>query len=127
MPLARISVAQDISNEHLQRISDAVHESMVTTFDVPAKDRFQVLTRHAPNELVHAPEYLGIRHDGPVVFIQITCNEGRTVEKKKALFARLASSIEAVGVIKAADVIVNLVEVKKENWSFGNGIAQYAP
>jgi phenylpyruvate tautomerase PptA (4-oxalocrotonate tautomerase family) len=99
---------------------------MVTTFDVPAKDRFQVLTRHAANELVYAPEYLGIRHDGPVVFIQITCNEGRTLEKKKALFARLASSIEAGGVIKAADVIVNLVEVKKENWSFGNGIAQYA-
>jgi hypothetical protein len=68
MPLARISVAQDISNEHLQRISDAVHESMITTFEVPAKDRFQVLTRHAPNELVFAPEYLGIRHDGPVVF-----------------------------------------------------------
>ena len=123
MPLVRISVAQDISNEHLQRISDAVHESMITTFDVPAKDRFQVLTRHAPNELVSAPEHLGI---GPVVFIQITCNEGRTLEKKKALFARLASSIEAGGVIKAADVIVNLVEVKKENWSFGNGIAQYA-
>jgi 4-oxalocrotonate tautomerase len=24
------------------------------------------------------------------------------------------------------DVIINLVEVKKENWSFGNGEAQYA-
>jgi phenylpyruvate tautomerase PptA (4-oxalocrotonate tautomerase family) len=126
MPLVRISVAQDISNEHLQRISDAVHESMITTFDVPAKDRFQVLTRHAPHELVYPPEYLDIPHRGPVVFIQITCNEGRTLEKKKALFARLASSIEAGGAIKAADVIVNLVEVKKENWSFGNGIAQYA-
>jgi phenylpyruvate tautomerase PptA (4-oxalocrotonate tautomerase family) len=127
VPLVRVSVAQDISNEHLQRISDAVHESMVTAFDVPAKDRFQVLTRHAPNELVCAPEYLGIPHSGPVVFIQITCNEGRTLDKKKALYARLASSIEAGGVIKAADVIVSLVEVKKENWSFGNGVAQYAP
>jgi phenylpyruvate tautomerase PptA (4-oxalocrotonate tautomerase family) len=127
MPLVRVSVAQDISNEHLQRISDAIHDSMVTTFDVPAKDRFQVLTRHAPNEIVCAPEYLGIPHSGRVVFIQITCNEGRTLDMKKALFARLASSIEAGGFIKAADVIVNLVEVKKENWSFGNGVAQYAP
>ena len=125
MPFVRIST-QEISNEHLQRISDAVHESMVTTFQVPAKDRFQVLTRHAPNELICAPEYLDIVHRGPVVFIQITCNEGRTLEMKKALFARLAASIEAGGLIRAADVIVNLVEVKKENWSFGNGIAQYA-
>lgn len=126
MPLVRVSVTQDISNEHLQRISHAVHESMVTTFKVPAKDRFQVLTRHAPNELICAPEYLDIVHSGPVVFIQITCNEGRTTEMKKALFARLAASIEAGGLIRAADVIVSLVEVNKENWSFGNGIAQYA-
>ena len=126
MPFVRVSVTQDTSNEHLQRISHAVHESMVTTFQVPAKDRFQVLTRHAPNELICAPEYLDIVHSGPVVFIQITCNEGRTPEMKKALFARLAASIEAGGLIRAADVIVSLVEVKKENWSFGNGIAQYA-
>src|SRR5258706_3047360 len=127
MPLARVSVAQDISNEHLQRISDAAQESMVTTFEVPAKDRFQVLTRHAANELICAPEYLGIPHSGPVVFIQITCNEGRTLDMKKALFARLASSIEAGGVIKAADVILSLVEVQKEELYFRNGVAQYGP
>jgi len=76
---------------------------------------------------VYPAEYLDIPHSGPVVIIQITCNEGRTLDMKKALFARLASSIEAGGVIKAADVIVSLLEVKKENWSFGNGVAQYAP
>jgi phenylpyruvate tautomerase PptA (4-oxalocrotonate tautomerase family) len=126
MPFVRVSATEDTSNEHLQRISDAVHESMVTTFQVPAKDRFQVLTRHPPDELICAPEYLDIVHSGPIVFIQITCNEGRTLEMKKALFARLAASIEAGGFIRAANVIVSLVEVKKENWSFGNGIAQYA-
>ena len=126
MPFVRVSVTEDISNEHLQRISDAVHESMVTTFQVPAKDRFQVLTRHLPDELICAAEYLGIIHSGPIAFIQITCNEGRTLEMKKALFARLAASIDAGGFIRAANVIVSLVEVKKENWSFGNGIAQYA-
>src|SRR5260370_41221877 len=122
MPLVRISVAQDISNEHLQRISDAVHESMVATFDVPAKDRFQVLTRHAPHELVYPPEYLDIPHSGPVVFIQITCNEGRTLDMKKALFARLASSIEAGGGLKAAGVVVCFVGGEKGNLSFGHGV-----
>jgi len=126
MPFARIFVPKEITDEHLQKISNAVHDSMVKTFNVPAKDRFQVLTRCAPDELIYAPDYLEIAHHGPLVIIQITCNEGRTVEMKKALFAQLATSIEAGTAIRAADVIVNLVEVKKENWSFGNGIAQYA-
>jgi hypothetical protein len=28
--------------------------------------------------------------------------------------------------VRTEDVFVNLVEVKKENWSFGKGVAQYA-
>jgi 4-oxalocrotonate tautomerase len=126
MPFVRVSAPEATSDEELQLISDAIHESMVATFNVPAKDRFQVLTRHAPNEISCAPEYLGIAHSERVVLIQITCNEGRTLDMKKALFAQLASSIAASTAIAAADVIVSLVEVKKENWSFGNGIAQYA-
>lgn len=126
MPFVRISVPSSLSDDALRHVSSAVHDAMVAVFNVPAKDRFQVLTRHAPGELVCTPEYLDIVHAGPVVFVQITCNEGRTVEMKKALFAGLAASIEAGGVVRAEDVIVSLVEVKKENWSFGNGVAQYA-
>jgi 4-oxalocrotonate tautomerase len=126
MPFVRISVPSSLNDDALRHVSNVVHEAMVAVFNVPAKDRFQVLTRHAPAELVCTPEYLGIEHAGPVVFVQITCNEGRSLEMKKALFARLASSIAAGGVVRAADVIVGLVEVKKENWSFGNGVAQYA-
>jgi 4-oxalocrotonate tautomerase len=126
MPFVRISLRGDMTDKQLSDIADAVHDSMVQTFNVPAKDRFQVVTRHSPLELVCAPEYLDIAHGARVAFIQITCNQGRTVEMKKALFAMLASSVAAAGDMAAADVIVNLVEVAKENWSFGNGIAQYA-
>jgi phenylpyruvate tautomerase PptA (4-oxalocrotonate tautomerase family) len=126
MPFVRISLRGDVTDQQLNDISDAVHDSMVQTFNVPPKDRFQVLSRHPPQEIVCAAEYLDIAHGARVAFIQITCNEGRTVEMKKALFAKLASSVAAAGALAAADVIVNLVEVKKENWSFGNGIAQYA-
>ncbi len=76
--------------------------------------------------MICSSEYLGIAHTGSVTFIQITCNEGHTVEMKKALFSNIASEIARGGAIDAADIIVHLVEVKKENWSFGNGIAQYA-
>ena len=126
MPLVRISAPQHLDDEQLAHISDAVHDAMTATFDVPVEDRFQILTRHPPGELIVAPTYLGIAHSATVVLVQITCNEGRTVEKKKALFERLATAVADGGAVAAADVIVNLVEVRKENWSFGNGIAQYA-
>jgi 4-oxalocrotonate tautomerase len=126
MPFVRISVSSEVSQQQLTDISDAVHDSMVSTFNVPRKDRFQVLTRHAAHELTYPPEYLDVVHSARIALIQITCNEGRTLEMKKALFALIASSVEATGAVKSSDVIINLVEVKKENWSFGNGIAQYA-
>ena len=127
MPLVRVSLPHDLTDAQVTAIGDAIHDTLVRTFDVPAKDRFQILTRHRPHELVCAPEYLGIVHGPRVAFVQITCNEGRSVERKRSLYATLAASIDAHGAIKAADVIVSLVEVRKENWSFGNGLAQYAP
>ena len=126
MPLVRASLPHDLTDREVAAIGDAIHDALVQTFNVPPQDRFQVLARHPAQELAWAPEYLGVRHGTRVAFVQITCNEGRSVEMKKALYARLAASIEAGGAIKAADVIVSLVEVKKENWSFGNGLAQYA-
>ena len=126
MPLVRVSAPRHLDDTQLKHIADSIHESMVATFNVPADDRFQAFTRHTDSELVCAPTYLDIAHTRSIVFVQITCNEGRTVEMKKALFARLASSIARGSAILASDVIVSLVEVKKENWSFGNGVAQYA-
>src|SRR5512144_781080 len=113
VPLVRISVPRHLDDRQLKLIADSIHESMVMTFNVPADDRFQVFTRHAPDELLWAPAYLEISHTGSIVFVQITCNEGRTIEMKKALFARLASSIASGGAVLPSDVIVSLVEVKK--------------
>lgn len=126
MPFARISVPRHLSDAQLQQVSTAVHRSLVKAFDVPAADLFQVLTRHPAEELICSSEYLGIAHTTSVAFIPITCNEGRTVEMKKTLFSHIASEIAKGGAIAAADVLAHLVEVKKENWSFGDGIAQYA-
>lgn len=99
---------------------------MVETFNVPELDRFQVIHRHSAEELVCTPEYLGVSHSGPVVFVQITCAPGRSLEMKKALYAKVASGISRASSFSAADVIINLVESSRENWSFGLGIAQYS-
>lgn len=126
MPFVRIDLPAQLTREQVQHVSDAIHDSMVATFNVPMDDRFQVISRRGPDDLVCAPSYLGIAHTERIVFVQITCNEGRTVEMKKLLFATIASSIARGGAVLASDVIIHLVEVRKENWSFGNGVAQYA-
>jgi len=99
---------------------------MVDTINVPPKDNFQVITEHEKGTLVYDPEYLDIPRTDGVVFVQITLNEGRTVELKKIFFKTVAQRLHEELGVRLEDVFVILVEVKRENWSFGNGIAQYA-
>jgi 4-oxalocrotonate tautomerase len=126
MPLVRIALRAGKSPEYTKAIADAVHECMVKTLNVPPLDRFQVITAHSPDGLIYDPEYLGIHRTNDIVIIQITLNHGRTVEMKKAFFAAVAESLQRGPGLRPEDVFINLVEVAKENWSFGNGIAQYA-
>jgi phenylpyruvate tautomerase PptA (4-oxalocrotonate tautomerase family) len=93
---------------------------------VPEKDRFQVVAEHNANNFLYDPSYLGIERTENLVIIQITWNEGRTVEQKKALYKAIAEGLAKSPGIRPQDVFINLVEVKKENWSFGDGVAQYA-
>lgn len=126
MPLVRVSLREGASPEFRSAVGDAIHRAMVATIDVPADDRFQIFSAHRPDELVYDPGYLGIvRGDGFLV-IQITLNAGRTIEKKRALYAAIAENLSKAPGIRREDVLVNLVEVTKDNWSFGNGEASYA-
>jgi phenylpyruvate tautomerase PptA (4-oxalocrotonate tautomerase family) len=127
MPLVRIDVLQGRTTDQLGALGDRVHAAMVETIGVPLLDRFQIVTEHPPGLLVFDPEYLGIHRTEGVVFVQITLNAGRTLEQKKALYAAIVRNLEARPGVRQEDVLVSLVEVPKENWSFGNGVAQYAP
>ncbi|MCA3563059.1 MAG: tautomerase family protein [Methylocystis sp.] len=125
MPLVRISHAAGKTTAFAEALSKGVHDAMVETFNVPKDDVFQVLTDHGAGLRV-TPSFLGIDHGPEPVFIQITCSEGRSVDQKKALFAGIASRLAAEPGVPADDIIINLVETKRENWSFGRGLAQYA-
>lgn len=127
MPLVRISHLSGKPDEAIAALSDRVHHAMVEHFDVPPDDRFQIITTHDAAQLVVPAEFLGLRHSADVVFIQITCAEGRGVDKKKALYAALAAGVSSAASLRPEDVIVNLVETRRENWSFGNGLAPFAP
>ncbi len=95
--------------------------------NVPSGDRFQVITEHDAEGLIYDPSYLDVHRTDGVIFIQVTLNIGRTLEVKRAFYARVAALLKDELDVRPEDVLINLVEVPKENWSFGNGEAQYAP
>jgi phenylpyruvate tautomerase PptA (4-oxalocrotonate tautomerase family) len=99
---------------------------MVATINVPPKDNFQLITEHDRNGLVYGLSYLDIPRTDGVTFIQITLNEGRSLELKKKFYQAVAEGLNEELAVRKEEVFISLVEVKKENWSFGNGIAQYA-
>ena len=127
MPLVRISVPSGKRAEYLKAVSDGVHQALVEIFKIPADDLFQIITEHVPaTQLVRPQRYLGIDYSDDLMVIQITANDTRTVEQKKALYKGIAQRLTNSPGVRAQDILINLVEVKKENWSFGNGEAQYA-
>lgn len=126
MPLVRISMNAGRADAVRAAISDAVHQAMVDTIKVPADDKFQILTEHGKGQVVYDANYLGVSRTDGIVVIQITLNAGRTVEMKKALYARTAQLLQDKAGVRAEDVVISLTEVTKENWSFGNGAASYA-
>jgi 4-oxalocrotonate tautomerase len=126
MPLVRVSLRKGKSDDYKKAIGDAVYKSIREAFNIPEEDRFVVVSEHSESEFQFSRTYLDIARSQDLVIIQITANNGRTVEQKKALFARIAELLSEKPGLRKEDVFVNLVEVAKENWSFGNGVAQYA-
>ena len=126
MPLVRISIHKGRSTEFRRKLGDAIHRALVETIDVPQLDRFQLLTEHEPGDLVYDAGYLGIARTNEIMIAQITMSTGRTLAQKRRLFRRIADNLAALG-LRREDAWINLVEVAKENWSFGLGEASYAP
>jgi phenylpyruvate tautomerase PptA (4-oxalocrotonate tautomerase family) len=126
MPLVRIDLIEGKSAEYRKTLGEIVYRAMREVINVPENDKFQIITEHPPEGLNVADNYLGNTYSRDIVLIQITMNAGRSVEMKKAFFKRIADDIHAQLKLRRDDVVINLVECVKENWSFGGGIAQYA-
>ncbi len=125
MPLVRVSLREGKPALYRAAIGEAIHRAMVETINVPADDRFQIFTEHSVEELVYDPDYLGVKRSDDLVVIQITLNAGRSLEQKRALYEAIARSLARDPGLRREDVLVGLVEVPKENWSFGNGEMSY--
>jgi phenylpyruvate tautomerase PptA (4-oxalocrotonate tautomerase family) len=126
MPLTRIALRAGKPAEYRKALTDSIQRSLVDTFNVPKDDIFMLITEHEAGNFVYDKQYLNIERSDDLVVIQITLNNTRTLEQKKTLYKRMADELAESPGLRREDVFINLVEVLKENWSFGNGIAQYA-
>lgn len=127
MPLARIDLVEGKTADYRRALGDVVYQAMVDTLKAPQDDRFQIITERLAENHIADENYLGIERTKDCVFIQLTLNAGRTLEQKKAFYKAVADGLHARLGLRREDVFISLVEVPKENWSFGNGEAQYAP
>ena len=126
MPLLHISMRAGKPDAYQQAIFDSLYRAMRETFDVPEDDQFMTITEHEAANFRYGASYLDVARSDDLVMIQITANNTRTLDQKKALFRRIAELLGEDPGIRSEDVFVSLVEVAKENWSIGHGLAQYA-
>lgn len=125
MPIVRIDLLAGKPTSYKRAIGDAIHNALMECFDVPPRDHFQIITEHAPDNLIYDPNYFDIERTNDVVIIQVTLSKGRSTEQKQAFYARVAALVQENPGMRAQDVMINLVEDTREDWSFGNGEAQY--
>jgi 4-oxalocrotonate tautomerase len=125
MPLVRIDLVEGRTLEYRAQVGQIIYQAMLECFSVPKNDRFQIITEHPKVELQFDPDYLGVHRTDECIFVQITMSTGRTVEMKQRFYKAVADGLHESLKLRREDVFINLVEVAKENWSFGNGEAQY--
>jgi len=125
MPLVRIDLLEGKSPDYRIQVGQIVYRAMLDVLGVPKDDRFQIISEHPQAGLQFDRGYLGIHRSDDCIFVQITLSSGRTIETKQRFYKVVADNLHEGLKLRREDVFINLVEVTKENWSFGNGEAQY--
>lgn len=115
MPLVRIDLLEGKTPEYRMQIGQIIYQAMLDVLDVPKNDRFQIIAEHPKAGLQFDREYLGVHRSDDCIFIQITLNSGRTIEKKQRFYKAVADGLHDALKVRREDVFINLVEVGKEN------------
>ncbi len=127
MPLTHVSLRRGKPAAYRKAILDSLHQAMHETFNVPEDNGFMTISEHDEDNFRYSESYLGIERSDDLVIMQLTVNNTRTLAQKKALYRRIVERLSDSPGLRPEDIFINLVEVAPENWSLGNGIAQYAP
>jgi phenylpyruvate tautomerase PptA (4-oxalocrotonate tautomerase family) len=121
MPYSRISLLKGKSPDYLRALSNSLHSALVEAFNVPEKDRFQVIHQHEPYELIFDRDYEGGPRSDDFVLIAITAGKPRSTEMKQAFYRRLAERLAQAPGILPEDVMVVINTSLGDEWSFGSG------
>src|ERR1044072_2012986 len=127
MPFVRIDAVR-ADEKRLAALGRAVHDALVAGIRLPPDDRLQVSTGHAATRRMvsYDDNYLGIHRDDDLVFVAITMRSGRTADQKQALYRRIAELAQDYAGPEPRNVLVTVTENEPLDWSFGDGVAQYA-
>ena len=124
MPLLRFDLIHGRTNVELKTLLDAAHRAMLAAFEVPERDRYQIVTEHPPSHMIVEDTGLGIPRTDKVVFLQVTSRKRRK-KQKEAFYRLLCEELSRCCGISPDDVVVAFVENGDEDWSFGRGKAQF--
>ncbi|WPP41725.1 tautomerase family protein [Paenibacillus hunanensis] len=126
MPLTRISMLKGRHTDHREQLKSVIADVIVDKLNVPANDRFILLDEYDADQFHYDPTCLDIERTDDLLIIQITLVVGRPTEVKKQFYEALAEQLHQQLQLRKEDIFVNLIEVTRDNWSYGNGIAQFA-
>lgn len=127
MPLIRLSLRAGKDAAYHLSLVTGIYTALREVFAVPENDLFALVHEHPASGFVYDPGYLGIARDDDLVMIQITANDTRDTAQKRSLYARIVRNLSADPGLRPENVLINLVDVARENWSFGLGDMQYVP
>lgn len=126
MPLVHIAMRAGKPVSYRQAILDGVYRAMREAMNVPEDDQFLFITEHEAENFRYGKSYLGVNRSDDLIYVRVTVFDTRTTEQKAALFRRIAELLSTSPGIRTDDIFVNILEASKENWSLGQGVAQFA-
>jgi hypothetical protein len=124
MPLLRFDIIEGRSDSEINKLLNASHEAILEAFEVPSRDRYQIVNEHKPSRMIVEDAGLGINRSKDVVLLQVA-SRPRSKEQKINFFRILADKLEKTCGLSSNDLVVTFLINQDEDWSFGMGRAQF--
>ena len=124
MPLLRFDIIEGRTEEELKNLLDAVHCAMLKAFEVPVRDRYQIVHQHPVHEMIMEDTGLGFERSKDMVLISITSKK-RTEEQKQNLYKYIVEELQKICGFEQKDVMISITVNEDAYLSFGFGKAQF--
>ncbi|MCI1904131.1 MAG: tautomerase family protein [Enterococcaceae bacterium] len=124
MPLINVDLYESFPEEKLTCLLNTIHQTVVESFLVPERDRYQVVRKHPKNEMMIQDTGLGLVRSEEVIVLTIFSRK-RSTERKQHFYQLLAANLKQALQIRPEDLMVSIIENGDADWSFGMGEAQF--